>query len=50
MFNFATQLGLLPEQFFKNMNISEAKRFQYILNKFDAIGYGNDMIFTLKKN
>lgn len=50
MFKFAAQLGLLPEQFFKNMNISEAKHFQYILNKFDAIGYGNDMIFTLKKN
>jgi SAM-dependent methyltransferase len=47
MFGFAAQIGMLPKSF-EYSNISNTKKFQFVLNKFDAAGLGNDMIFILK--
>ena len=49
MFAFASSVGLLPRSFAENFSVTAAKNFQSVLNRSDAAGFGNDMIFVLEK-
>ena len=49
MFNFAAKIGLLKDSFLFTKNILTAQREQKYLNLTDDMGWGNDMIITLKR-
>jgi SAM-dependent methyltransferase len=48
MYKFAAKQNLLPSFSFVN-NILQAQNTQKVLNCFDEVGLGNDMIITLRK-
>ena len=49
MFNEATKLGLIPKSLSLASSLSEAKKLQKVLNKFDDAEMGNDMIAIFER-
>jgi len=49
MFSVPVAEGLLPKDFLFSKSIFRAKRAMRFLKSFDEIGWGNDMLITLKK-
>jgi SAM-dependent methyltransferase len=44
MFSVASQYGLLPNQLFSTITLSEAKKYQAFFNELDKADLGNDLI------
>jgi len=50
MYVYATQVGLFPASFPKQLGLRAARAFQLTLDLFDQAGWGNDMIVELALN
>lgn len=49
MFYFSQDIGFLPQELKFSRGITFSKQFQKVLNVFDSLGMGNDIVISIKR-